>query len=149
MKNYYAERIWKNDIPPAKFDGLDGIVTPNVTPIGVYGYRPEQPKSGNGVIKGLLSIIAIAAVFTASSVIRHQNFPSAENHSYVSAEPEPGSEEAVIEWLMESWRVNRSYANLQYDSDPAGMTHIYNILSPHGRYYGLGHGRGSKSPLEQ
>jgi hypothetical protein len=50
------------------------------------------------------------------------------------SQPESGSEEAVIEWMMGYYGMNRARANQTYDTNPSNLTRIYNYLSPHGRY---------------
>jgi hypothetical protein len=96
----------------------------------------------NQIIKSFL-ILAGLALFSVT-----MGCSKMEASSEASSGPVPGSEEAVIEWIMESWHVTRSYANLQYDSNPENMTRIYNFQSPNGRYHDLGHGQGRRGPLE-
>jgi hypothetical protein len=157
MKNYYAEKNYSGgfrdfskvptneDSPPAQFDGLDGIVTPNRIPVGVslreyYSNQPQYPvKSGAGKAWfTVFSLILVATGLLTNTVLREQY---AADRASSASYPVPGSEEAVIEWMMSYYHFNRSMANLSYDNSVDTFTNMYNHVSPHGRYYGAGGSR--------
>jgi hypothetical protein len=149
MKNYYAEKIANQDFRFRDFSKLPE--QPEIASIS--NYQSQYPvKSGAGKAWfTVFSLTLVAAGFLTNASLRGHY--AADRQASSASYPVPGSEEAVIEWMMKAFPgLTRPEANLTYDNDPYGLTKQYNFFSPHGRYHNAGpsagQGRGSKSPLE-
>jgi hypothetical protein len=109
------------------------------------GYH--QTQAGNGTPTSSVSESSVSDGSTEAQWNKyHQSLQPAPQPEQRSAFA-PGSEAAVIEWMIDYCHMTRPFATLSYDRGAYYYTNLYNFDSPNGRYYGAAdQGQGGRSP---